>query len=109
MQIELHVDPAAIEKQVTEAIIASAFGERLTQAIDEAIKRLGNSYSYDNQLSKWVEYEMRKIVESTIEDKYRAGIEAKLREKLTPELLTAVCERVVDEGLKNVRIGSSNY
>ena len=105
MQVELKVDPAAIEKQVTEAIIASAFGKRLTEAIDEAIKRLGSSYSYNNQLSQWVETEMRAIVARTIEANYRAGIEAKLRETLTQELLSEVCSKVVTEGLRNVKIG----
>lgn len=105
MQVELKVDPAAIEKQVTEAIIASAFGKRLTEAIDEAIKRLGSSYSYNNELSRWVEQEMRQIVVQTIESQYKAGIEAMLREKLTPQLLDDACAAVVREGLRNVKIG----
>jgi len=106
MQVELKVDPAAIEKQVTEAIIASAFGKRLTEAIDKAIVSLGSQYSYDNQLAKWVEQEMRALVIKTIEANYRAAIEAKLREKLTAELLDEACNKVVAEGLRKVKIGS---
>lgn len=105
MQIELKVDPASIEKQVTEAIVASSFGKQLTDAIEAAIKSLGSTYSWDNQLKKWVEAEMRKIVENTIESQYRAGIEAMLREKLTPQLLDDACAAVVCEGLRHVKIG----
>lgn len=104
MQIELKIDPASIEKQVTEAIVASAFGKQLKEAIDSALKNMGSSYSWDNQLKKFVEGQMVQIVRETIETEYKDAIVTQLRAKLTPELLSGLTDQVVNEAIRQVRV-----
>jgi hypothetical protein len=105
MQIELKMDPKQIEAEVINAIAASAFGERLKEAVDDALKQLGNRYTYDDQLKKWVEYEMRQIVEKYVKENYTTKLQEAIAAFLTPEVLNQATERAVANVMAQFKIG----
>ncbi len=107
MEIEVKIDAASIEKQVTEAIIATSFGTQLKAAIDDGLKRLGNSYSYDNQLKKWVEEKMREIVFDHVKKQYTAQIEDSVRAWLTSEKLETITNQVISTVVSQLTTRSS--
>lgn len=105
MNIELKVDPADIEKQVTDAIVASAFGTRLKEAVEAALKNLGDRYSYQDELRKLIEHRMRQIVMQYIQQNYTPQIEERIKQLVTEDTLKAACDKVASYAISQLRIG----
>lgn len=98
MALDVKVDISAkdIEAQVVQAIAASAFGTQLKVAVEQAIKGLGSSYSYDNQLKKWVEDKMRDIVYEYVTTNYSAQVEEQIRAWLSTEKMKDATDKVLN-------------
>jgi fructose-1,6-bisphosphatase len=107
MQVEINVSAADIEKHVTQAIVDSALGTQLKAAIEAAIKNLGNSYSYDSALKKWVEEKVREIIREALEKDYRPDIEKVVRTWYEDNKLKLATDDVIRQIV--TRVCGSNY
>lgn len=107
LQVELKIDPKDVEKQVTEAIIASSFGEQLKSTIDEVLKNFGNRYSWDNELRKWVDSKMKTIAWKYIEEHHTQQIEEAIRKYLAETNLDELVKNATDTLVKNMKL--KNY
>lgn len=106
MDIKLNIDPADIQREVTDAIVKSAFGENLKKAVDGALKRMNDGW-FNNELEKVVEREMRGIISKTVEEKYTEQIKLQLIQKITPDVLASTVDKVTTKVLS--AMGAERY
>jgi hypothetical protein len=104
MDIKLDLDPKQIEQEVIRAIAASAFGDNLKKAVETAIKNLGNGNWYSDQLTKYVEAEMRTMISATIQTQYAETIKAAIAKSITPDVLERVVGKVSDKVLSELKL-----
>jgi uncharacterized membrane-anchored protein YjiN (DUF445 family) len=95
LDVKVDISAADIEAQVVQAIAASAFGNKLKEAVEDALKSLGNRYTYDSELKKWVEQKMRAIVFEYVEKNCTAQIEESIKAWITSEKLTEITNQVI--------------
>ncbi len=94
MEIEVNVDPKQINEMVPKAILESAIGERLTEAVQREVKKL--SMSFDNPLQPVVAAEMRIIMLAILRDEYAEQIRELVRQKLSEDFTSRILEKAWD-------------
>jgi hypothetical protein len=85
MELNINLDPEAINKAVAEAILHSAIGEKLNKAINAEVGKF--TKAYDNPLSPIIQAHIRDEVLALISDEYADKVKVLVREKLTDELI----------------------
>lgn len=85
---QIAIDPAAVERAVSEAVVNSALGERLLTALREKFP----SYQFDQVIKAAIDDEIRRIVVTELQtgdlaDLLRAQTRAALTEQLTDEVV----------------------
>lgn len=95
---DFNIDPEAINKYVADQIIASALGDKLREAINEEIKRLGG-YGMDNPLKSHVQMTFSDMARDYLKTpEMQEIIKNKIKDKLTAE--------AVGEIIGNIKLGS---
>jgi hypothetical protein len=75
--------PEDINRQITEAIAASAIGEQLHKIVDAEVKKLGQTFN--NPLQGVVENYIRSEIAAILASEYRDMIREKIKERLSDE------------------------
>jgi hypothetical protein len=90
----LEIDPQAINQLVADAVLKSALGDAVKKAVDDAIKKL--SQSWDNPLETVVRNEVAAMAREVLRDDHgpaiRERVKAALTKKLSDEFIDRVCE-----------------
>lgn len=90
MQVNVNLTPEDINRTITEAVAKSAIGEALTKAVQNYVKKLGDSYN--NPLDTIVAEEVNRLLCQLLRDEYQEQIKSMVRtritEQFTDELLT---------------------
>lgn len=104
MDVQVNIDAAAVEQQVTDAILKSALGERINEAIKLALApnrhSLGSKSPIDDAIVSEVQQQVRIICREEIRrpnSDVRKMIEVKLTEALTQEAVAAIIQRFVTQ------------
>ena len=92
MDIKVDINSKQIEKQVTEAIIKSAIGEKIKESIDSMMKDGG--YRIDSIIEKVVESEMKSIIRNTIVIEQNDTIKKLVTKAITEEAIQKVIDKV---------------
>jgi uncharacterized membrane-anchored protein YjiN (DUF445 family) len=89
MQIEVNINPDDVNKQVTEAIIRSALGEKLSKAIATALNEAleGNGYN------------RRSIVEDVVREHIRMAVSEVVHEPETYEKIKMLTRKMLETTL----------
>ena len=89
MQIEVNINPDDVNKQVTEAIVKSALGEKLSKAIATALNEAldGNGYN------------RRSVVEEVVRDNIKAAVSEVVHEPETYEKIKLLTRKMLETTL----------
>ncbi len=92
--MDLPIDPQAVNKLVADAILKSALGDAVKQAIDKQIS--GLTRSYDNPLESVIRNHLAELAREVLREEHgpalRERMKVALAEKLSDEFISRVCE-----------------
>jgi hypothetical protein len=91
-EINVTIDAATINREITEAIAKSAIGDQLKKQIEEEVKRLSNSW--DNPLKGVVEKHVRDICVDLMTTKYKEHIRKLVETQLTDEMIEKIVTKL---------------
>lgn len=94
----IEISPDQINEYIAQSILSSAVGKSLKIAIDEEVKRLGQSY--DNPYKRHVEAEVIRLIKELIETEFKEQIRQAIREKITDEFLNEILYSLWDKFLE---------
>lgn len=102
--MDINLTGEDINRVVAEAIIKSAVGEHLKNAIERVVQELSKSYSnpFDNEIKMIISQEMRRIVEKEYGPVLREKAAQRIREALTDSALDAILEKLVNAAQRSL-------
>lgn len=99
--IEIKLDPKEVNEAVAEAIRVSVLGETITGMITEYCKTIARNH-YDNPVKKLVEEEVKKYINTVIQEKYSAEIEKQVRDQITGDVAQRLAIVAIEKFLKGI-------
>ena len=103
MQVNVEINPDVVNKQVSEAIINSALGEKLKAAIEERLKEiLKGGYTSQTVVERVIDEEVRNVIRKMLQsDDYQGKMQAMVRSwfetKFKDELIGLALDRLWDK------------
>jgi len=98
MELNVKIDPEAINKEIVDAVAKSAIGEQLKKIIEEKAKEWGNTYN--NPLKPIIEAEISNLMRKIVRDNYMTQIEEfvkkNMTEKFTEDILNNMWKKLND-------------
>ena len=96
--ISVQIDAAAVERQVTEAIIASSLGEQIQKAVDDVFKK--GTYGGPTPLQTAVTSQVQESVRFAVLKEIREGeagkrLRAAVQEALNDEVIAEIAKKIV--------------
>jgi len=98
MDVQVHVDAEAVNKMVADAILKSALGKQIEEAIKRQISSLSTSYNnpLDAEISRMIASIAREQLQAEHGETIRKRITTALAIKLTDEFIDRVVEKAAD-------------
>lgn len=103
MQFNVQIDPAQVNEAIAQAIVNSALGPQLQEAINAALRRaLSDGYGNAGVVQAVVVEEVRRLVLEVLHSephqaKLREAVRSYVEERLTGEVLKEVVGKLWDE------------
>lgn len=95
--IKVEIDAEAVNRQVAEAIVNSALGERVEKAVNDA---LGKGYfSGRDAIKDAIEHEVYEQARRIVREEFTEQIKEAVRAKATPELIEDAAQRFLTTSL----------
>lgn len=95
VSVDVKLDNAAIEQVLAAKIAESALGDRFKKAVEEELKKLGQTWG-DNPYQKIIQEETAKLVREIIQEKFKPQLEATITAKVTEHLASHAAEKIID-------------
>lgn len=92
MELNISVSPEAIEKAVTEAVIASAIGKRMEEQIREGLRKYDLNLAIQDEAKRVVLTIVREAVMN--DEQFRARAKEIVLETLTDEVVRTIASGV---------------
>jgi len=105
MEIHLDIKPEDINREVTQAIVNSAFGSTLKDSINETIKRFSGTNYWSSTMETHVTNELHKIVSNMVRDQYSDKIREQVAKHLTPDFINEIVSKSVAKVIKSMKDG----
>jgi len=96
--IEVKIDPEDINKMVSEAILKSALGAEVKEAIQKTLANLNSNFN--NPLTKVIERHIEDMVIKVLSEDHREEITKLIKETLSEKLTSDFIHKIVMAGLK---------
>lgn len=98
MDIKLDFNPEEVAQKMTEAILTSTFKEIFAKAVTEECKKLTeSSWNTNSIIQNAVKNYFEITIRQMLQTEYKEQIEALIREKITGERLTELCDQLVEK------------
>lgn len=89
--MEVNIEPGDVERYVAEAVLKSAIGKKVAEAVDKSLASLGRGY--DNPLEKAISAYVQKIVLNVVDEEYRDRIRAAVRVHITDAVVDDLVQK----------------
>lgn len=100
--VTLNLTPEQINTAVVNAIVNSAIGKELHEAIARAVKQLGASSYWDSGLDKEVKRHIDETIRQRVHEVLKPGIEARVLDLMTGERLAPIIEAASNQAVERI-------
>lgn len=100
MQIDVKVDPEAVEKAIVDAVIQSALGPQIAEAIKRSMTQtVGDSWNRKTIVQHAVDEEIKRVVSAIVRETVDAKTEEirkQVQERMTEEVVRKLSSAAID-------------
>lgn len=104
MDIRVDIDAEAVNRQVSDAIIKSALGKKLVEAVDNAVRSVvDGSYTSNSIVQSVVREEIRRHIGAILnEEEFSTRVREVVREQLETHLTDTVLQSMFEKLWKDL-------
>lgn len=97
--LKIEIDPEAINRYVADAVLRSALGEHVREAVSAALTRssYGGRSAMQDAIVAEVHQQVRLYARELVRTEYQDKVREAIAERLTPEKIGEIADRFVEQ------------
>lgn len=96
MDLKVDINPEDVNKAISEAVLHSALGKVLKEAVEKKVKEIDNGYWKTNPLDRVLDQEILTVVREYLQGEYMPMIKKLIKEKMTEAFVSDVFGKMWD-------------
>lgn len=95
MELKVDINPEEVTKHLHEAILKSALGKHIHEAIENVLKQIKeSSFRNDDMITAAVKSELRTVIVETVKTGFLDRIREQVKERITDEFIDKTFDKM---------------